>query len=194
MTQENAQKVQYQHWKDFMQKAEVLSSPAAIQGFLTGLLACGHRLDHQRLIELMAHFLDTPDIVENDVFKPAIEALYDLTLKSMNDDSFTFDVLLPDDDSPMIDRLEALAAWADSFLYGFGQIADEKQDKLSEASRELLDDFTQIAQVDIDSEDQQDEASFTELYEYSRLGALSLFYECNEQPAEAAQAGSHSIH
>ena len=56
------------------------------------------------------------------------------------DDSFSFQLMLPDDDDSIVERGHALGKWVQGFNLGFG-LQQNKSATLSEDVKEVLTDF-----------------------------------------------------
>lgn len=89
-----------------------------------------------------------------------------------------FEPLLPDDDALLDERVTALAAWCQGFLYGFGASGMAAQAKLPEAVTEVLADLAQISHVGGvgEEETEVEEEAYAELVEFLRA-AVQLTYE-----------------
>lgn len=122
---------------------------------------------------------------------PAIEILFSETLETLNGDAMEFNLLLPDDDQPLVTRVAAMAQWVAGFLYGFGTGAVQ-MDTFPEAVHEALQDFTQIARANPDEvvESEEDEAAYAELVEYLRAAVQVIYDEL--APARSAQIDPQS--
>ena len=92
-----------------------------------------------------------------------------------------FELLIPDMDQPLETRMEALAEWVHGFLGGFGMV-HSADTKASDDVKELIADFASIAQMDVDGEDDSNEAeeAFYEIVEYVRMGATYCFNELSD--------------
>ena len=124
--------------------------------------------------------------------------LYTITAAALQDESFDFHPLLPDDDTDIADRVEALADWCKGFLAGFAYASvggNRASSALSEDSSEILKDFAAIAQAGLEEreDEEESESSFMELVEYLRFATLNLFMDNLEQAGEKA-ADSAPIH
>ena len=103
---------------------------------------------------------------------------------------FDFQLLLPEDDVPLSERVNALAKWCQGFLNGFGLEEDVQGIKLDDNSRELMEDFARICHVGVDEQEGDDnEQALVELVEYVRIGVMTLFetfqpYSGNEELPE----------
>lgn len=96
-----------------------------------------------------------------------------------------FSPVVPDDDKPLNQRVEALAAWCSGFLYGFGTGKDIDIKQYSEEAQELIKDFTEISRADVESSDEEnaedEENAYVELIEYVRVGTQVIFLETRPQ-------------
>lgn len=106
-----------------------------------------------------------------------LELLFAETLSTLNGDAMEFNLLLPDDDQPLVARVAAMTQWVAGFLYGFGTGA-VRMDTFPEAVHEALQDFTQISRANPDEvvESEEDEAAYAELVEYLRA-AVQVIYD-----------------
>lgn len=105
----------------------------------------------------------------------ALIQLLDDTMSGFAADDFSLQMLLPSDDTPLIERTTALSAWCRGFLSGFGltELADIRQ--LSDDCQGYLRDLQEIGRVDPQASDEDDdERSLLEVCEYVRMGAMLL--------------------
>jgi uncharacterized protein YgfB (UPF0149 family) len=91
-------------------------------------------------------------------------------------------------------RVEALAAWCQGFLYGFGSAGTTGRGSLPGDVDELLTDFARIAQAGVPGTDsaEEEESAYVELVEFLRAG-VQLIYE-DLAALRAAQPDSRSEH
>jgi hypothetical protein len=90
-----------------------------------------------------------------------------------------FRPLLPDDEQPLEMRVEALGAWCQGFLYGFGSAGTANRAALPEDVSEFLGDLAQIAragEVGVEALDVEEEA-YAELVEFLRVGVQLVYDE-----------------
>ncbi len=102
--------------------------------------------------------------------------LYRSAQAQLRSDDLRFALLLPGDVEPLNIRADRLGQWCQGFLTGlaFGGLSDT--DGLSGEVNELLGDFSEIyhAEFDLDETGEEDEAAFTEIVEYVRMGVLLI--------------------
>ena len=98
-----------------------------------------------------------------------------------------FRAALPDDDALLADRVAALAAWCDGFLYGIGSGAPGGDIAKEANISEFLRDLTDIGRAELEPGRNADaaEADFTELFEFVRAGAQLTFDELAQARAHA---------
>jgi len=132
----------------------------------------------------------------SDVLHDVVHKLSDLhqsTLEMMNDATGEFKLLLMDDDDPLPDRVEALAAWCQGFIYGLAAGGIQEGSELPEDTAELLKDMIEISRAGNDVDDageeesdvDDDEVAYMEIEEYVRMGVLLIYEEL--QPLQSTQ-------
>ena len=94
------------------------------------------------------------------------------------DNGSGFTPLLPEEDAPLPDRVEALAHWCSGFLAGIGEAGTRLRDAAPEV-REIVRDLSEISRADLSpgAERDEDEQAYAELVEYVRVGAQIVFLE-----------------
>lgn len=91
-------------------------------------------------------------------------------------------LLLPDDDSPMKDRLNSVATWCETFISSLGISEQLKNNNLESRVNNHLGDLVEISRMDSSfSQDydnlEQAEIDYMELYEFLRVTLLTLELE-----------------
>ncbi|MDB9942804.1 UPF0149 family protein, partial [Pseudomonadales bacterium] len=95
------------------------------------------------------------------------------------DPEFNFHLLVPDDETAIALRSQALGEWCSGFLAGFGLAGRFQNGDLSDDLRELLADLSNIANLDEEvPDDEANEGDLLEITEYVRMSALLVFAEC----------------
>lgn len=151
-------------------------SPSEVHGIIAGAivnhLKCGASPDLLKLIEPQASPNDTRYA---HVLETALE-LYRDTSDQLFDDAEQYDLLLPDDDSPIDVRTSELAAWCKGYTLGLLHNQAFSIDQLPSQGSEIVRDMMQIAEAAAgnDSEDEEDWA-LAELHEYVKVGSQLIF-------------------
>jgi len=149
---------------------------AECHGVLSGLLAVE---DENAQSQWLAHCV--PTVEQGDLLAEealgVLDAACSHVTEQLESPDFAFQLLLPDDDLALPERLEAFSHWCQGFLMGIslGGIVDTA--KLPGDLPEFIEDLLEFTRAsEFETEDAQDEQSWFELNEYVRMGVL-LFHE-----------------
>ncbi len=111
--------------------------------------------------------------------------------RQLEDPACGYNLLLPDDTQPLNYRIDALAEWCDGLLYGIGHAGELDAAALSETVSEALADLTEIARVELDAEEgDENEQAYSEIVEYLRVLAQTLYVELHP-PEKSPQDHEH---
>jgi uncharacterized protein YgfB (UPF0149 family) len=176
--------------------AGVSPDAAEFHGGLCGSL-CGGGIEAARA--WIAAWMKPGDATPQHVFEaPDILRRLELrTWEAFHSAELQLQPLLPDDDTPLAERVDALAGWCQGFLAGLGlsgfeQSRDEQQ---RSESAEIIEDFVEISRATVgdDTNESSTEGDFqlAELVEYVRVGAQLLFEGFE---ARRAEANTRSLH
>lgn len=148
-------------------------TPAELQGLLWGITVAGAK--EQSFPELSI-ILGEGELTES--IQQAIEGLKGMIRKEFTDESVTITLLMPIDDEPLVDRLNAMINWSNGFLAGFGLI---KQDNsLPKEVLEILADIDAITQLQIEikpEDEPRSERDYMELIEFLKVVPLLVATE-----------------
>lgn len=191
MTEISAPSVHFDELANTLLPLGTLNSPSELQGLLCGKLCGGVPLTEINWLLEAVEFLDFTQAPDESV-RDMLSRLYHVTRAQLRDD-FGLQLMLPDDDAEMEERIAALSQWCHGFLTGFGS-AGAKED-LSDDARDTLQDLAALVQVAVD-DDEDAEADYMEVTEYVRMAATSLFYEFAEEDLTAPEspAASPTLH
>lgn len=180
---ENSESLDFDELNALLQNFGALLGPAELHGFLVGQLATGKRMSRSewlRTANEQADLSQSPDEVAGD----RLYDFYRQTLTSLQSGELDFQLLLPEDDDALADRIEHLGAWCQGFLTGFGLAGSAL--KVDEELAEGLRDLSAIAQVGADESDaelESGESDFFSICEYVRLLAVEIFWNHNADAA-----------
>ncbi len=174
----------YYRIQELLQGRMPRCSPAALHGAITGLLSSG-----------------APDIDEEDVatlldceFVPVVaqlvSRLIETTRAQLQEQDFSFQPVLPLDDTALAARVTALGDWCDSFTQGFSSGFVLGEAALGAEGREALADIAQLAAlVDEPADDMEDqEEDYMELVEYVRMATVTLYQQLADTAAQPVSA------
>ncbi len=176
---------------DYDEVFEVLDSAstplqaAECHGLLSGLICASGFADPRVWVAELFEAYDPSSSHEEKAYK-LTQALYEKSITAFNSPDLEFELLLPDDEQALIERTEALGEWCQGFLAGLGLGGLPDEQRLSPEVKELLEDLSQVAKVDFEDEEfnEDDAVAFEEVTEYVRVGVIFMFEEL--QPAKAA--------
>ena len=157
------------------------SHASELHGVLTGLVCAGIEFEDQGYVTILNDLFNDGDGIPKAV-KAALKQMYNELWTSILDDSYSFNLLLPDDDDTMAERGHALSTWVQGFNLGFG-LQQKDTPVVSEDVKEVLTDFGEIANLSDEMEEDEDtEQAYFEICEYVRISALLCFSELATPP------------
>ena len=186
----SATSIDFAQLRELLQDFGALLDAAEVHGFLVGQLAAGKRFSRSewlRAANEQADLSQSPDEVAGD----RLYALYTSTLVALQSGELDFQLLLPDDDCALPERVEGLGQWCQGFLTGFG-LAGSKL-KIDEELAEALRDISAIAQIGASEDEVAQESSESDLFsigEYVRLTAVEIFWSHNNESRAAQKSAS----
>ena len=165
-----------------------------LQGYVTGHLTSTAQPPHPWSL---AAFLGLPEGTQ-----PQTPNLNEVLTRmgSDIDDQLTgiamgYELLLPGDDIALSERLDALAGWCRGFLGGLAEAQGFDSVSIDEELQHALRDVVAISQIDTETEETEAaEADFTELVEYLRVIACSLYLEFRNSPTPQAPPPMRQLH
>ncbi|MGJ8686728.1 MAG: UPF0149 family protein [Spongiibacteraceae bacterium] len=167
-----------------------LQPPAELHGYAAGFISVGGRLQRDAWLTHCAEFLDsdTPNPDQADL----LYGVYQQALESLELGDVALDLLLPDDEFDLDQRIASLGHWCQGYLTGFAMAGKRQQESAGEREysadlTEALGDLAAIAQVSADEASEEDiEQDFFAVSEYVRVAAMTIFLECNMDPERPA--------
>ncbi|TCV92100.1 hypothetical protein EC912_10894 [Luteibacter rhizovicinus] len=170
---------------DLVNRLKLATTVSELHGSLAGFISGGGRFHTGGVLEAL--HLEAGTTASEDDLK-LLSRFRDETEKDLDDSDLVFQPWLPDDDSSLTERAEALVEWTRGFLGGLGLGgAARAKGKLSKEAQEVLKDMATIASTEFDfaEDSEEDEDSLIEITEFVRVGALLLHAELSnvERPA-----------
>jgi len=180
--QENAETptpVSYEHLQSALQRAGAPAGAAESHGAICGVICTG--IEHDSL--WISHLLGEPDGKAPDL--DCVALLHSLAARSRRQLAvfdMQFGPLLPFDDAPLPERVDALGRWCQGLLFGLSLgRTREALERLEGEAAEVLRDVTEIARAGLESSGtgEADEQAYAELVEYLRVAVQILYEELN---------------
>lgn len=172
---------------------------SGLHGLLTGLACTGTAvLPEVKLRALLIAELDVDEGALDDASFRALQQLDQIMRRQLADDEFGFELLLPEDDLLLAERVRAMAEWCAGFLGGFGVGAGGRRDgDLSADVRTLLRNISEFTRAEAGGDEAASvdaaEKDFAELVEYLRIAALTIFLEL-ARPRDGGRTPSSPVH
>jgi len=154
---------------------------AELHGVLTGLVCAGFPFESHDYLAMITDLFNEGENLPVKV-KTIVKLTFSDIWKNILDDSYGFQLMLPDDDDSIVERGHALSVWVQGFNLGFGLHQKDKA-IVSEDVKEVLSDFAEIANLsDEMEEDENNEQAYFEIAEYVRISSLLCFTELGVPP------------
>ncbi|MDM1758571.1 MULTISPECIES: UPF0149 family protein [Acinetobacter] len=159
-------------WSDWDQnfgQIEEISSPSELHGLLTGIVCVTEAPSRDEWLQILSS-IDVPKVNE-DALAILAEEAEDIA-HALSEDELDYLPLLPDDEHPLVERVQALADWCAGVVLGFGLASGH----IRSDEQELIESLQDVASVEFDESDNDEEGeeSYLELYEFVRLIPVSL--------------------
>lgn len=152
-----------------------------LHGLLTGLVCGGYTFEGNDYLVMVNDMFNNGEGLPNKI-KIIVKLMFSDVWKNLLDDSYGFQLMLPDDDDSIVERGHALGVWVQGFNLGFG-LQQKSNATLSEDVKEVLSDFAEIANLSEEvDEDESTEQAYYEIAEYARISALLCFTELGVPP------------
>jgi len=173
-----------------------------LHGGLCGALCTGGPSAAERWLDGFIADSDAADVAATRAVGVELERA---AWTALADAQLEFEPLLPSDDAPLEEQVQALALWCSGFLNGVGATAPDlvgRNAKPTEAAAaiasaevaEILGDFAEMSRAGVDDHDTADrdrsDFALAELKEYVRVSVQIVF----EQLADRREAAARDVH
>ena len=182
----------YEQLRDTLVNAGAVVALTELHGGLCGALCAGGVPAAQRWL---ADSLDDMDLDAAAVAEELAE-LVSASARMLVDGDLKFEPLLPGDDAPLDEQVQALALWCYGFLGGVGVAAAAAARTAAEGAtlKEILGDFAEISRAGL-SEDEaagqgQPDFALAQIHEYVRVSVLIVYEELRAERTAAV----HDLH
>jgi uncharacterized protein len=180
----------YERLRDSLAAAGAVIAIAELHGGVCGALCAGGVPAARRwLVESLddVELAASPKAVADD-----LDELIGATAQMLDDADLKFEPLLPSDDAPLADQVDALAAWCHGFLSGVGSTAAAtRSSTATDALGEILRDFAEISRAGLSEDEaagnEQPDFALAQIHEYVRVSVQIAFEELEADRAAAAR-------
>lgn len=168
----------YETLRASLAQAGAVVAPAELHGGVCGALCAGGAPAAQRwLTECLE---DQSVQLRAEDLASALGDLVSASWRMLAGGELAFEPLLPDDDAPLEEQVQALALWCHGFLGGVA-LAGESSTRGEGHVAEILGDFAEISRAGLSDEEAlgqgQPDFALAEIHEYVRVGAQVVFEE-----------------
>jgi uncharacterized protein YgfB (UPF0149 family) len=182
----------YDRLRDALADAGAVVALAELHGGACGALCAGGAPAAQRWI---ADCLDEqPTTAATAAAARDLDELVAASWHGLTSPDLAFTPLLPSDDAPLEEQVQALALWCHGFLGGLGLSFAGDAERRDGAIAEILADFAEISRAGLSDEEAagrgQPDFALAEIQEYVRVSVQIVFEELGHQRA-AATRDSH---
>jgi uncharacterized protein len=183
----------YDEFQRVLREARALPEPPEAHGTLAGAL-CSSR--DYGLIEWLREILPDESADAEVLQSSVLQNVYHSMVRTLVGNDADFAPLLPDDETPLAERADALSLWCQGFLYGLGSGTTADPGKVSAEAGEIIRDLTEITHVGVeaDEENEENEAAFAEVVEFVRVGVQLLFVELAPARGQESASDASSLH
>lgn len=146
-------------------------------GILCGVISSAGKAHFQDWLRQV--FGQTP--VPGDVLMAeSAELLEEIFVESetgMASELYEFELLLPDEDQALTDRVRALGEWCEGYLLGFSSGREMSGLPVPPDINDVISDFVEFSKVDnnVDEASELDEQALMEIVEYIRMNVIMVF-------------------
>ncbi|MFV1993492.1 MAG: UPF0149 family protein [Acidiferrobacterales bacterium] len=183
-TKAESEKVDHDALARVLEKVDSDTSAAEAHGVISGVLCVSS--DDQAGSKWVPILLsDAAQMAPEAAKKLSLALMYihQNTLNALKSGDFTFDLMVPDDDKPVAERIEALADWCRGYLLGLSVHGQAGEQSLAAQKKEFVEDLIEISNVQSGLEnDENAENNLMELHEFVRVGVQTVFDESQPDP------------
>lgn len=185
-----AERPDYYSLQQALSTAEADLLAAESHGVLCGMACASGNVALEAWLKQVFEELDLETTTIRDACQLLV-GLHENTKLQLNDAEAAFELLLPDDETSLAERTEALAEWCQGFVYGLAAGGLKRETELPPDTAELISDMVAISRAGLnqDGADESDEDAYMQLCEYVRMGVLLITEEL--QPVMPANTQTH---
>ena len=170
--------IPYKPFAEHLRGIGVLASPSELHAQASAALCADKALPFEQWLQ---HISEDYCIENTDDanLQHVMSAVFDYAKEQLAKEDYSFQLLLPQDDTALMQRVEILAEWVATYLSGLGT-AGLVTGALSADGQEFIQDLDKIARIEHDLEGlEAEELDFYEITEYVRSGVMLLYVEMN---------------
>ncbi|MGX5175537.1 UPF0149 family protein [Aliikangiella sp. IMCC44653] len=166
----------YEFVEGLLADIECETSAAEVQSILCGLLCGGYKTNSNAWLPLVSDVIHHGEPLSAEATQ-AMQQLMAWTDNELGQQETLSPLFLPDESFAPIDQLEALIAWSEGFLLGFGlQVGQQKID--NREVNESLMDLAEISNLELSADDtEESRAALFTLIEHIKVAVQLIYWE-----------------
>lgn len=163
----------YREFVELIESSELPISASELHGLLCGYLCAG--AINEGAAYLRALMSNKNDAGSREAAMAMFE-VYAVSQQQINHFDFEFQMLLPDDEAPLIERAQAFSEWCEGFTQGITLVGVGQEQLHEEEAQEALQHMVEFAQLDYESlqVEEADEKALWDVSEYARMAVLRI--------------------
>lgn len=180
---------------DALQRSECEQDAAEQHGQLCAVLSLLDSITLEQWLDIALPKGENGDALRAET-RSILAEIYEQTVQTIDAEDFDFQLLLPDDDAGLSQRLQAISHWCQGFLMGITHAGITDVDKLAANLPEIVRDFVEISRADSFElgGSEEDEAAFLEISEFVRMGTLLFRVEFKHFVREQTKTDAEQKH
>ncbi len=175
----------YEEFEDALSTADCDINASEIQGVLAGMISAGLKASDPHWSCTLLEVVNDGQTLTSEA-QALLKQVFSETYDAFNEDDGLAPILVPNDQYPLIDRLEAISLWSQGYLLGFGLQQGQKPINSKEINEALLD-ISEISQLELSS-DESDESQMAliTLIEHIKVAVKVVYLELvmKDQPKD----------
>lgn len=175
--------IPYQPFAEHLKTIGVLASPSELHAQASAVLCVNKQTPFDQWLKSISedYCIEKPDDVN---LRHVMSAVFDYAKEQLDKDDYSYQLLLPQEEFTLQERLEILSDWVSTFLSALGT-AGFVSENLSPECKEFINDLDKIARIDNTIEGLEgEELDFIEITEYIRSGIMILYVELNQTKSD----------
>jgi len=162
---------------EVLQKLNALTGAAETHGFLCGMLCVPRAMDNsKKWLEPMLGVsrLDRA-LLDEDLH--ALIDVFEISAAQLEDLEFGFEMLLPNDEQPLLERAQALREWCQGFLAGLSMVGVKVNNLGSEDAIGAIEHIDGMATTIVDNlvQSEDNERDYYKVQEHIRISVLVIY-------------------
>jgi yecA family protein len=183
--------------EDALETLGAQGGAAQTHGLLSALLSGGAPLRKEAWLASMLSSANK-DNADAKAASKVLLSVHEVSTHVFTEDPDEFALLLPDDETDLPERIQALADWSQGFVSGLNFIGVKLENNTEGDIGEALNDLVKISCLQFEAEELSDEDAenaYMELSEYAKIAVLLLHAEqANLKKDTFETSGNDTVH